>query len=703
MPHPRVSVHAPGATLEPGSVGRGHGMGKRSGRPVIAIVGIITMVASMVAGFAPASVAATGDAAPPVVFIVDASGSMVRKTPSGQTRMDTAKNALKASLSGLPSGSEVGLLVFGTGTGNTDAERTAGCSDVKTLAPLAPLDAAALGSQVDSIKESGFTPISTALRQAFGMLPADQEGNVVLISDGVDTCAPPSSCEVAAQLHAQNPKVAINVVAFGVDDDEEAQQQMTCISGVGGGVATSATDTTQLTARLRAATSAKTALSTAGMNGVQLGMSLAEVRHLIDGATVSAPTTTEGVEIVYVDCAWGRIELHDGRVFAIAPTGTTVTTADGIAPGVPLSDVEALYGKPVDGGSGSPVYQLGRGSTDGYRVDVDTASQTVKKIVLCRCVPMSAVSGNAPDWDITFDGVGPLRLGMSPSAAAAAVPSLRAGSGGQVFSLKDTGGGDWLTVNVEDGRLVSMSVGDPRATATAISGLGYPSVSGVRLGESMSTVISAYPGGTFYRNYAGGMSDYMITDRNGHTLTFSASGGTGGSATDFAESIRTGRLSRVTVEDAAATRSPAAAATPAASPGPASTRAASIPGLPGELEGKWCSKAGDECVSFAEIAAKWPDAWVDSTDRETKVPGATHYSVCLQDDFGDKSCATASTMYFRYFPAGVTWNCVAQGGFSSCKPDYTSEHDTGKPRLVKLLNHQQGTAYNDSKPLYKVG
>ncbi|MFT4210439.1 MAG: hypothetical protein QM626_01090 [Microbacterium sp.] len=87
------------------------------------------------------------------------------------------------------------------------------------------------------------------------MLPSGEAGHIVLISDGVDTCAPPSSCEVVADLHAQHPSVDIDVVAFGVDDDEATQQQMTCIGGVGGGVTSSATDTTQLAAQLRAATS----------------------------------------------------------------------------------------------------------------------------------------------------------------------------------------------------------------------------------------------------------------------------------------------------------------------------------------------------------------------------------------------------------------------------------------------------------------
>jgi Ca-activated chloride channel family protein len=91
-----------------------------------------------------------------------------------------------------------------------EATCAAGCQDVTTtLSPLRPADAKALGTAVDGIQASGFTPIGPALRKAAAMLPANGPGSIVLVSDGVDTCAPPSSCEVAAQLHRANPPLTI--------------------------------------------------------------------------------------------------------------------------------------------------------------------------------------------------------------------------------------------------------------------------------------------------------------------------------------------------------------------------------------------------------------------------------------------------------------------------------------------------------------
>ncbi len=684
-------------------------MGRHRRRAAIATAGATMLIAGLATGLSPNGSATAADAAPPVVFVLDASGSMVRETSPGVSRMDAAKQAVTSTLANLQDGTETGVLVFGTGTGNDPSEQTAGCSDVTTLSALAPVDTTTLDAAIAGIQPSGYTPISAALREAYAMLPAGEAGSVVLLSDGVDTCAPPSSCEVAAELHAQNPLIDINVVAFAVDDDEAARQQMTCIGGVGGGISSTATDLTQLTAQLRAAAGDGTALGTSGMNDITLGMTLDEVRHAIDGASVSEPSTEDGVEIIYVDCSWGRIELHDGRVYSITPTDDDVTTADGLAPGDPVSEVEALYGDPVDGGVNADgtltyVYQLTAGGTAGYRVDADSATRSVQRIILCRCVPISAISSAYSDWQIDADGVGPLQLGMSLAAARAAAPSLGSVGTSAYWTISDAAG-VWLDATFSDDRLISIRVRDPRSVSGDLStnGVSYPSINGIRFGDSMSTVLSAYPGGMYYRNYAGGMSDYVVTDRSGHVLTFSPTGGTSSSTASFADSIRAGFLSAVTVEDATATRGSTVSTSPTASASASPTASASIEGLPSELDGEWCSSSGDECVSFPDLAEQFPNAWVHSS--EASPSGVTRYVICLDADLGDSSCTTAMTMYLDYFPVGVSWDCETDGAgdfFSTCNPDYTSEHDTSQVRLVKQLNHQMEDYYADAHPLYRV-
>ncbi len=526
---------------------------------VAAIAIMLAMVAGVASG-APATAATDSSA---VVFIVDASGSMVRDTPSGRSRMDVAKQAVNETLSSLPKGTETGILVFGTGTGNADSERQAGCSDVKTLAPLAPVDVSALAPVVDGIQASGFTPIGPALRQAAALLPLGQPGSIVLVSDGVDTCAPPSSCEVASEVHRANPNIAIHVVAFGVDEDEAAQQQMTCIGGVGGGTSTTASDPKQLAARLRAAsdaTATASRLSAQGLRGVSLGMTLSEVRARVDGARVGEARTVDGVEIVLVDCGWGTVELRSNRVYSIVAADESVSTAEGITPGDTLGAATAMYGQPVDGGTTtgdvSNVYQSQPGSPIGYRVFYSPQKNTITRIVVCRCVPASAIATDPSQWEFDFDSVGPLTLGMTRSEATAAVPGLD--SAGVIAGDDGTA---VVKALFHDDRLVSVRVGGYELDSESMAAWGarLPHARGIRLGDSGATALNAFPEASFYRSLAGGISSIVLANRDGHLLTFDVGSFPGARYVDgqsLEDGIRAGQVSAVTVEDARITRHP---------------------------------------------------------------------------------------------------------------------------------------------------
>ena len=69
--------------------------------------------------------------------------------------------------------------------------------------PVGPLDAAAITAQVSRGRASGYTPIGNALRAAADALPAEGPRSIVLVSDGEDTCAPPTPCDVAAELDSR--------------------------------------------------------------------------------------------------------------------------------------------------------------------------------------------------------------------------------------------------------------------------------------------------------------------------------------------------------------------------------------------------------------------------------------------------------------------------------------------------------------------
>ncbi|WP_067861018.1 vWA domain-containing protein [Nocardia shimofusensis] len=175
----------------------------------------------------------------PTMIVLDASGSMLRSDPSG-TMMDAAKNAVRSFVESAPEQSRVGLAAYGTGTSNDEADKLAGCSDVKILHEPEPLDRAALVGAVDGIRASGWTPVGVALRQAAQVLPDSGPRAVVLVSDGEDTCAPPDPCEVARELEAGGVDLAVHAIGFAVD--EKARAQLSCLADATGGSYTDAAD-----------------------------------------------------------------------------------------------------------------------------------------------------------------------------------------------------------------------------------------------------------------------------------------------------------------------------------------------------------------------------------------------------------------------------------------------------------------------------
>lgn len=126
--------------------------------------------------------------------------------------------------------------------------------------------------------------------------------------------------------------------------------------------------------------------------------------------------------------------------------------------------------------------------------------------------------------------------------------------------------------------------------------------------------------------------------------------------------------------------------------------------LPSELRGRWCTSEGDGCLDGAQLISEYPDATVESVEAVAAVPGALDYALCL-DLLEQGSCGMATSMYLRYFPAGVVWDCVevevVGEGWPGCSPDFSSAHDVSRPRVVVLFNHQHDTMYRDSEPLYR--
>lgn len=199
-----------------------------------------------------ASISALGVTIPPqakpsTAVIIDASGSMLAVDAGGQSRMDAAKQATEGLLADLPEDQQLALLTYGTETGSADEEKAAGCQDVRTLVPLGG-DRKSMLDEVRKLNPRGYTPIGASLLQAERELPKEGHRQIVLVSDGIDTCAPPPVCEVAKEIKQRGVDVVINVIGLNVD--EQARAELQCIAKEGGGSYADAQDAASLKEQL---------------------------------------------------------------------------------------------------------------------------------------------------------------------------------------------------------------------------------------------------------------------------------------------------------------------------------------------------------------------------------------------------------------------------------------------------------------------
>jgi Ca-activated chloride channel family protein len=376
----------------------------------------------------------TGDAATPAivavptVLILDASGSM-NETDAPGPRIDAAKAAAQGLVDALPDDATLALETYGTSTGSSDAEHDAGCADVKTLIPLAKLDRNLVRGGIAGLNASGYTPISLALRNAVGQLPADDSAQaVVLVSDGEDTCGEPP-CDTAAQAKRTHPNLTISTVGFKTDGP--ASDQLSCIANATGGLFVQAGNASQLAARLLATQNigaAASALSSDGLDDIRLGQSVTDIRNAHNDFPDAS--STGGVVVVWRDCDF---TFTDGTLDSIAPHdgGHTI---DGVRPGTVLSRATELYGGPlavVDNGDGSHsvLYTADAATSNTYRILVEdfsdsggTVSGKVKTISICRCKPQPVNLPDAPPQvagcpttplahnDIQHPKLGPMRI-----------------------------------------------------------------------------------------------------------------------------------------------------------------------------------------------------------------------------------------------------------------------------------------------------
>jgi hypothetical protein len=180
---------------------------------------------------AAATLAALPAEAARVEIILDVSGSM-RARMGAETKIDSARKAIRATLAGIPPESVVGLRLYGHRVAQENKAES--CRDTELSVPFQALDKAGFLAVVDRAQPRGQTPLTYSLEQAahdFG--PAsDEERVIILVSDGAETCGGDPAA-AARNLLAQGFKLKVHTVGFDVD--AAARAQLEAISTATGG------------------------------------------------------------------------------------------------------------------------------------------------------------------------------------------------------------------------------------------------------------------------------------------------------------------------------------------------------------------------------------------------------------------------------------------------------------------------------------
>jgi Ca-activated chloride channel homolog len=281
-------------------------------RPLILIGFVLLLLAPPNAARAAAQ--EDDEADPALLLIMDSSGSMNASDGAGGTKIQAAKGALNGVVNALPNDSLVGLRVYGHRIPNTDERR--GCKDTELISPIGPLDRSGMRRQIRSFNAKGFTPIGLSLQKGARDLPSEGERTIVLVSDGIDTCAPPPPCEVAKRISKQGVELRIDTVGFQVDP--RARRELQCIARVAKGSYVDAGSSAELADRL--AQLSLRALRRFEVSGTAVtgGNSISSATALESGQFTD--TISPGDELYY------SVELAEGQ--AVGAAASTIGEID---------------------------------------------------------------------------------------------------------------------------------------------------------------------------------------------------------------------------------------------------------------------------------------------------------------------------------------------------------------------------------------
>ncbi|WP_114561387.1 vWA domain-containing protein [Desertihabitans aurantiacus] len=177
-----------------------------------------------------------------MMLVLDASGSMAEEAAGGTTKIEAARESLRAVTDALPEDQPVGLRVFGAEV--FSADDPGACTDSQQVVAPGTGNRDELREAVEAYEPYGETPTGFALQEAGKDLGGEGQRTIILVSDGEPTCEP-DPCEVAGQLSQDGIDLRIDVVGLNVSG--EARKSLQCIAEQGNGTYYDADDADSLT------------------------------------------------------------------------------------------------------------------------------------------------------------------------------------------------------------------------------------------------------------------------------------------------------------------------------------------------------------------------------------------------------------------------------------------------------------------------
>jgi hypothetical protein len=169
---------------------------------------------------------------PIIYFILDTSGSMLDRIPTGeQTKLDAAKSALATVAREIGHRSKYGLAAFPGGNEETSPVGCAPGQEVFAVQEGDPIECVNLPPggpvlnsfvrQLDRLEAYGGTPLSPSLQAlSTELLSAEEQTAVILITDGAPNCNDEIRCEASSCSHSRYGNVlVIGGEAFPCDEE----------------------------------------------------------------------------------------------------------------------------------------------------------------------------------------------------------------------------------------------------------------------------------------------------------------------------------------------------------------------------------------------------------------------------------------------------------------------------------------------------